>query len=230
MSAPLGCAASSSTEAARQNLSSISVEMQPPRADYLQQLALRREAAEIRRLIVYGLTIGWILTFVAGFLFFCVKSRLDWLWCSIMVIGIFHLAAAVVLPQALIWPERIWMTIARWQGHIVMTVLLSVVYYLLLWPASRLSRSSAAGFFGWDEHPPATTAAWQAIEVTEHEPSSALGSRYRGLPLLLFGVIGFFVRRGNFILLPIVILLIVLGLVLFIVQSSVLAPFIYPLF
>jgi hypothetical protein len=209
--------------------------MQPPRHGYLQQLALRREAAEIRRLIAYGLTIGWILTLVAGFLFFCVKSRLDWLWCSFIVIGILHLAAAVVLPQALIWPERIWMAIARWQGHIVMTVLLSFVYYLLLWPAGRLSRSSATGFFRWAEQPPVTTTAWQAIELSGNEfsgsePPGSLRSRSRGLPLLLFSVIGFFVRRGNYILLPIVILLIVLGLVLFIVQSSVLAPFIYPLF
>jgi hypothetical protein len=202
----------------------------PLRGPYMQRLALRREVAEIRRLIGYGLTLGWILTLVAGFLFFCVKSQLDWLWCSLMLLGIGHLVLAATLPQALIWPERIWMAIARWQGHIVMIVLLSGVYYLLLWPASRLSRSPAVGFFRGGEQPPATTTAWQAIERSGDEPQGALQSRYRGLPILLFDVIGFFVQRGNYILLPIVILLIVLGLVLFIVQSSVLAPFIYPLF
>jgi hypothetical protein len=202
----------------------------PPRSGYLQQLALRREAAEIRRLIVYGLTIGWILALVAGFLFFCVKSRFDWLWCSLMVLGCLHLAAAVVLPQALIWPERIWMTVARWQGHVVMTVLLTAVYYLLLWPASRFSRRQTTGFYRWTDQPAKSSSSWQTIDLTADDTPAAANARYRGLPMLLAGVIGFFFRRGNYILLPILILLLILGLVLFIVQSSVLAPFIYPLF
>jgi hypothetical protein len=230
MSAPRGSAASSSIEASGQKPILMPEGKRPLRGAYMQRLALRREAAEIHRLISYGLTIGWILTLVAGFLFFCVKSRLDWLWCSLMLLGIGHLVLTATLPQALAWPERIWMAIARWQGHIVMAVLLSAVYYLLLWPASRLSRSAAGGFFRWAEQPPATTTAWQAIELSGDESQGSSQSRYRGLPILLLGVIGFFIRRGNYILLPIVILLIVLGLVLFIVQSSVLAPFIYPLF
>jgi hypothetical protein len=230
MSGLPGSAASSSIEAAGQKPILKPRGKRPLRRTYLQRLALRREAAEIRRLIWYGLTVGWILTLVAGFVFFCVKSRLDWLWCSLMLLGIGHLVLATALPQALAWPERIWMAIARWQGHIVMSVLLSVVYYLLLWPASRLSRSAGAGFFRWGEQPSATTTAWQAIKLSADEPQGSSQSRSRGLPILLFSVIGFFVRRGNYILLPIVVLLIVLGLVLFIVQSSVLAPFIYPLF
>ena len=43
-------------------------------------------------------------------------------------------------------------------------------------------------------------------------------------------MIAFFFRRGNYVLLAIVILLVVLGLVLYFVQSSALAPFIYTLF
>jgi hypothetical protein len=230
MSVLPGSAASSLIEAAGHHPTPMPSSKQPPQPGYLQRLALRREAAEVRRLIAYGLTLGWILTLVAGFLFFCVKSRLDWLWCSLMVLGFMHLVAAVILPQALVWPERIWMTIARWQGHIVMTVLLSAVYYLLLWPASRLSRPTADGFFHWDQQPPDTKSDWQLIKPYGDERQAFGGSHYRGLPILLLSVIGFFARRGNYILLPIVILLIVLGLVLFIVQSSVLAPFIYPLF
>src|SRR5262245_32532279 len=107
MSAPSGSAASSSIEAVGPKPISMPGRKQPLRGAYLQRLALRREAAEIRRLIGYGLTLGWILTLVAGFLFFCVKSHLDWLWCTLMLVGCGHLAAAVVLPQALIWPERI---------------------------------------------------------------------------------------------------------------------------
>lgn len=230
MSGLLGSAASSLIEAGREQHDATLSAGQPVRSRYLQQLALRREAAEIRRLIGYGLTLGWILTLVAGFLFFCVKSRFDWLWCGLMWLGIAHLVAAVVLPQALVWPERVWMTVARWQGHVVMTVLLTIVYYLLLWPAGYFSPRYKRGFYHWSDQSPDLASAWQPMDLAGEESPAIANARSRSLPLLLAGVIGFFFRRGNYVLLPIIILLIVLGLVLFIVQNSVLAPFIYPLF
>ena len=199
------------------------------RPRYLQDLANRREAAEIQRLIAYGLTLGWILTLVAGFLFFCVPSRFDWLWFGLMLLGGFHLAAAVVLPQALTWPERIWMTIARWQGHVVMCLLLSVIYFLLIWPAHYLSRRQFREFQEWDEPETGRISAWQPIKANDLDQRGSHAS-YRSLPVLVAGVIGFFFRRGNYVVLPILILLILLGLILFVVQNSVIAPFIYPLF
>ena len=230
MTAPPGSAASSSIEAPERQPSLATRQAKSPRVGYLQGLVLRREADEIRRLIVYGLTMGWILTLVGGFLFFCVQSRVDWLWGTLMVAGIIHVGAAVILPQALVWPEHVWMTIARWQGHLVMTMLLAVIYYVLVWPLGRLSKASGKGFYRWSDDPPSLGSAWQPIEEEHDDTVAATNSRYRGLAMLLLGVIGFFIRRGNYILLPLVVLLIVLGLVLFIVQSSVLAPFIYPLF
>lgn len=225
-----GSAASSLIEAGGEQHDATLSGGQPVRSRYLQQLALRRESDEVRRLIGYGLTLGWILTLVAGFLFFCVKSRFDWLWCGLMWVGIAHLVAAVMLPQVLVWPERIWMTIARWQGHIVMTVLLTTVYYTLLLPAGRLLPRYKRGFWHWSEQPPEMATAWQPIDLAGEESPATASARSRSLPMLLAGVIGFFFRRGNYVLLPILILLIVLGLVLFVVQNSVLAPFIYPLF
>src|SRR4051812_31276082 len=102
MSVPTGSAASSWTDEARPDmLPDEPAASSGLRWSYLRDLALRREALAIRRHIVYGLVIGCVLTLVAGFLYFCVPSRLDWLWCSLMVLGVIHLAAAVVLPQAL---------------------------------------------------------------------------------------------------------------------------------
>jgi uncharacterized protein DUF5989 len=201
-----------------------------PRSKYLQSLALRRQAAAIRQQTAYGLVIGWVLTLVAGFIFFCVPNRVDWLWSALIVVGLMHLGAAVVLPQSLAWPQRAWIALARWQGCLVMSVLLTVVYFALIWPANWLSRRGTRGFVAWDDQPPDSTTAWEPIDLPEMELSHAAGQHARSLPLLLAGVIGFFFRRGNYVLLAIVILLLVLGLVLYFVQSSALAPFIYTLF
>src|SRR5438093_33949 len=141
MSVPTGSAASSWTDEARPDmLPDERAASSRPRSGYLRGLALRREALAIRRHIVYGLVMGWVLTLVGGFLFFCMPSRVDWLWCSLMVVGVIHLATAVILPQALVWPERAWTSIARWQGWILMTILLTVIYFALIWPVSLVSR------------------------------------------------------------------------------------------
>ena len=126
------------------------------RRGYAADLARRREAAAIRRQIGYGLVVGWILALVGGFFFYTVLGPVDWLWGSLMIVGWLHLALAVVLPQAHYWPERAWSWLAQWQGKLVMAVLLSIVYFCLIWPA-RLLRPRVAdgglrgepGFCSW---------------------------------------------------------------------------------
>jgi hypothetical protein len=216
MNAPAGSAASHPTE---------------PPPPYLQRLAQRQAEADVRRQSAYGLILGWILTLVPGFLYFCVPSRLDWLWSALAILGLFHLAAAVLLPQLLAWPERAWMGIARLQGGLIMAVLLTLVYYAMIWPVGLLSRRRAAKpFFAWSKAPPEERSAWRPIDLTEVESGKAAQGRMRSVPVLLAGVLAVFVRQGRYLVLPVLLLLLLLGLVLFFVQSSALAPFIYNLF
>jgi Family of unknown function (DUF5989) len=231
MSAPTGSAASNWTDEAQPEIPPQDRSASGwPRWNYLHDLALRREALAIRRQIVYGLAIGWVLLLACGFIYFCVPSRVDLLWSALMVLGALHLAAAVILPQALYWPERVWSKIARWQGWIIMTVLLTLVYFALIWPAGYFSRRRAHGFVVWEQHPTNLKSAWEPIDLSESEVGSTAASTYRSLPLLLASVVGFFFRRGDYLVVVIVVLLVVLGLVLYFVQSSALAPFIYTLF
>jgi Family of unknown function (DUF5989) len=201
-----------------------------PRSGYLANLTLRRQAAAIRQQTAYGLVMGWLLLLVAGFIYFCVPSRVDWLWALLMVVGGMHLAAAVTIPQSLAWPQSAWIALARWQGWLVMSIVLTIIYFALIWPAGRFSRRRTSGFVGWDEQPPPSLSAWQPIDSTEADFADSTTERYRSLPLLLAGVIGFFFRRGDYLLVPIVILLLLLGLVLYFVQTSALAPFLYTFF
>lgn len=230
MSAPIGSAASNWTDEAPAEMPTDDCSATSrPRSGYLRDLALRREALAIRRQIVYGLAMGWVLMLVPGFVYFCVPSHVDRLWSALMAVGAIHLAAAVILPQALYWPERVWSKIARWQGWLVMTVLLSIIYFVLIWPVGMFSRRRTRGFISWETHPSDLESAWQPMELIESDADSTTDG-YRSLPLLLASVIGFFFRRGDYLLVLIVILLVVLGLVLYFVQSSALAPFIYTLF
>lgn len=229
MSVPTGSAASSLIEERPDNRQPSAAESRRPRSAYLEQLELRRQAAAIRRQTVYGLVMGWVLVLVGGFVFCCVPSRVDWLWQTMFFVGVVHLVVAVVLPQALTWPERAWIAVARWQGWLTMTILLAIVYFMLIWPASFFDRKRTAGFVSWNDKLPKSVSAWQPIDLAEADASPTGRIRARGYVLLLASVVGFFFRRGNYLLIPIVILLVILGLILYFVQSSALAPFIYPL-
>ena len=229
MSAPTGSAASSLIDKRQDNREQPAPAIRRQRSAYLLQLELRRQAAALRRQTVYGLVMGWVLTLVGGFVLCCVPSRVDWLWQALLILGVAHLLTAVILPQALAWTERAWMTIARWQGWLTMSVLLTIVYFLAIWPASWFDRKLVRGFAAWTDQPPDSKTSWQPIDLTESTAAEVAQSSSRGYALLLASVIAFFFRRGNYLLIPIVILLIILGLVLYFVQSSALAPFIYPL-
>jgi hypothetical protein len=229
MNVPTGSTASSLIDARPAMPADEAAAASRPRSAYLRDLALRRQADAIRRQTVYGLVMGWILLLVAGFIYCCVPNPVDLLWAALMVIGALHMAAAIVLPQALAWPEWLWIAVARWQGWLIMTILLTIVYFALIWPAAIVSRRRIRGFVTWDGEPPPSSTAWQPIDLAETEIASVAGQRSRSLPLLVAGVIAFFFRRGNYLLLAIVILLVVLGLALYFVQSSAFAPFIYPL-
>ena len=217
------------------------------RSPYLNQLAERREREEVRQLTSFGLTMGWLCTLLGGFCWFCVISQIDWFWRALMTSGLLLLVLGTVLPQALAKPHRLWMGLAHLQGRLVMTVLLTVVYVVMIVPLGWYQRRRQGGghpFYRWDptqpaqtqpsqnqpsQNLPAGTTAWETLSPSESSPTTTRRrtGRTRSLVSLLAETLSFFAQRGHYLLLPVLLFLLLLGLILFFVQTSALAPFIY---
>ena len=217
------------------------------RSSYLSQLAERREREEVRQLTSFGLTMGWLFTLLGGFCWFCVISQIDWFWRALMTSGLLLLVLGTVLPQALAGPHRLWMGLAHLQGRLVMTVLLTVVYLVMIVPLGWYQRRRQGGgqpFYRWDptqpastqpsqnlpsQNLPAGTTAWETLSPSESSPTTTRRQtgRTRSLVSLLAETLSFFAQRGHYLLLPVLLFLLLLGLILFFVQTSALAPFIY---
>ena len=202
------------------------------RSPYLRRLAERRETDEIRQLTSFGLTVGWLLTILGGFCWFCVISQIDWFWRGLMITGLVLIVLGTVLPQLLYWPHRLWMGLAHLQGRLVMTVLLTLVYFLLISPLGWWERKRHGGshpFHSWDKAPPGLITGWE--QLPELSPDLVVSKqkvfRSRSLLSMLSETLVFFAERGHYLLLPVLLFLLFLGLVLFFVQTSALAPFIY---
>jgi hypothetical protein len=129
-------------------------------------------------------------------------------------------------------PHRLWMGLAHLQGRLVMNVLLTIVYFTLIWPLGAIERQRRGGshpFHRWNFAPTARSVGWEEFtqSMTSDNSNPVTSSGSRSLIRLFVETLTFFVRRGHYLLIPVLVALLLLGLILFFIQTSVLAPFIY---
>ena len=234
------------------NSSAMSADLGPLRQRYAVALAERRQAARVEQLAQFGLAIGCAFALTGTFGWLCVVSSFDGLWLTMLFVGLVLMVLGTWLPEALEYPCQWWMTLAHWQGRFVMTVLLTVIYFTLIVPAGLLlrRRNGTHPFHSWSGSLPMEVLGWEPLAPRDNpdhfkRSDSAVDaglamkvtalrdftrSDRRSLPRLLLATLGFFYARGHYLMLPILIVLLGMGLLLFFVQGSVLAPFIYTLF
>jgi hypothetical protein len=212
---PCGCGGSSLTEV----------------SGYLRRHNARVASGALRRHIVFGLVIGGLLLVKGAFEVLFVAGSWDQLWTVVACLGAFSLVLTVVFPSAWAWPERWFRRLTSVVGRGVFSALLSVVYVVLFWPVGwwMRMRHGTDPIYAWEGEAPRTMQGWTAkTSATIAHAPGARGERH--LILQPFVILGFFFQRGNLLLVPALVLLLVLGLLLFFVQTSALAPFIYTLF
>jgi hypothetical protein len=156
------------------------------------------------------------------------------LWTSVQWIGGLWLITAVLVPQSFSLLNRAWKFAAQKIGHTAFLVLLSIAYFVMVWPvgAWMRRRRGAEPIYAWGSARPAAFEGW--VEKGAPVDSGPVGPKQKIARVYMIrhpiSVLVFFARRNSLILLPALFLLLVLGLILFFVQSSSLAPFIYTLF
>lgn len=197
---------------------------------YLRRLDDRARRAALKRCILFGLVLGWPLALIGAFRYCFVPGVVDSLWLAVTLVGLLLLTFSLILPGALDPAERAWMAVAHAIGRVVFSTVLTVVYVCFILPVGRVLRwmRGEHPFYRWSDGAKIEAEGWVRKEViTESQRTS---SRQRPVLVQPFVVLGHFLRSGQYLLLPTLVLLLILGLLLFFVQSSALAPFIYTIF
>ncbi len=198
---------------------------------YLRRWRARVALDALKRDIVFGLVIGSLLLVKGAFEVLFVVGSSDQVWTVVAWLGAFSVVLSVLVPWVWAWPEKWFRRLASVFGRLAFTVLLSLIYVVLFWPVGWWMRfkNGADPIYAWEGDAPGTMHGWtaKAVSVITHS-SERRGERH--LMLQPFFIVGFFLQRRSLLLIPSLILLLVLGLVLFFVQTSALAPFIYTLF
>ncbi|MBS1107639.1 MAG: hypothetical protein H6Q91_3141 [Deltaproteobacteria bacterium] len=202
------------------------------RSSYLGRLRERTAFLALKRQIVLGLAGGWLLLLLGGFRHLYVATAREATSFALIAAGATLFAVGLVRPQGLAVVERAIRAATGWIGKGILLAFLSLTYFLIITPvgvAWRALRGSDP-FYAWTGEAPAVTQGWVPKSVVDDRRSASSEAAMRPLSSQLFVVIGYFVRNGHFVLVPVVVFLLLAGLVLFFVKSSALAPFIYTLF
>jgi hypothetical protein len=197
---------------------------------YLKRREARLAFDELKREIIFGMVISTMMLSVGAWRYFIVIGANDILWGGIAALGALGLVAALVFPVLWKGPEGVLSAVMRRLGGVLLGALLALVYVLLIAPVGWLVRKMKGldPIYTWDETVPAGMEGWHRKEVLFETNIGHTGKP--NLLRRLLGVLRFFVGRGHYVFLPALVILIALGMVLFFVQSSALAPFIYTLF
>ena len=194
---------------------------------YLLRLKLRRAREARRRQVGLGLIGGWLLLFVGVFKWLYAANSSQGAALAFMVVGGLFFVAGLLCPSLLRPVESALRAAGNWIGHGIFSVLLTVTYFCVITPvglAMRLGRGTAPFYFGQG-----VPEGWTPKIIDDGSPAKT-NDNYRPLLLQPLVVFAYFIRLRRFVLIPILVFLLVAGLVLFFVKSSVLAPLIYTLF
>lgn len=197
---------------------------------YLARRAVRLAYEDLKREIIFGMVISTLLLATGLWRYYIVVGANDRLWQAVAGVGAIGWLAAIVLPVLWKAPEKALAGVMRKLGGFLLGALLALVYGVLITPVGWLIRrmKGADPIYAWDGPAPVGMEGWQRKEILYETNAGPAGKP--NLLRRLLNVLRFFAERGHYVFLPVLLILIALGMVLFFVQSSALAPFIYTLF
>lgn len=198
---------------------------------FLERRVFREASKKLTGHIVFGLGVSLAVTCFGGYKYYLDIEANNIFWYTVLWSGWGMFGFCVILPSVWGLPERALHELGSWIGHKAMIIILTGVYILLIWPAGILLRQTRGShpIYKWESTPPSKMIGWQVKKYTYEQAFRGM-STDRKLKISFLRVITFFVRHGLFIFIPALILILSLGIVLFFLQTSVLAPFVYTLF
>jgi Family of unknown function (DUF5989) len=195
---------------------------------YRDRLAARRAVADLKRHAGFGMAISSILIGWSAWKYYFVVGVNDTLWLALLILGLAGLVAARAMPSIWTLPERTLAAAMQHVGHWLFAIVLAFLYFALVTPLGIFARmSTGESFVQWHREPSPGRARWTPKEITA---DGGVRRKRRSLLRSLTAVVVHFHQRRLYFVLPFLAIVLALGLALFFVKGSALAPFIYTLF
>jgi hypothetical protein len=199
---------------------------------YLERLEKRKGEQRLQAQAVFGVIGGGLLFSIAGFKYFYLGGGIEQLWAFLCLTGGVLILTGFFYPPALAPVLKVYLRLGNSIGSLILSILLILIYFLVITPGGAIVKKlrGTTPFYRWDTTPPEPIEGWSAkiIQVEEKPASRTSKKRYLlAQPIL---IITYFIRYKNFVFIPVLLLLITIGLLMFFITTSTLAPLIYTLF
>lgn len=203
---------------------------------YLRRLKNRRTETSLKSAVIFGQTIGWALTFVGSYFYFV---ELEAAALPVLILGNFLLLLGLGTPQVLEVPQRILQGLGNFVSELLFKVLLVILYLFVVFPLGLVHQKwkGTAPFYSWKEetlkdsiqNKSRIIEGW-TIKFPHKKEESISTDRLNSPAADLLELLGYFIKHGELLVVPCMVLAVGLGLVLVFIQTTPLAPMIYTLF
>lgn len=199
------------------------------RQSYLQQRACRLQSEKITQCAAFGLVLGVGFSLYGAIGYSVGLAFSDMYYLAFMCVGLVLLGFGIAQPLLLDKPSALFRVVAGKLGHFIFQVLLIAIYYALLTPLAvlRSKQSPQAPFVAWASN---TTGHGYGWSPKQTRTMVQAGKGKANLAGTFYAILVYFARHGRWFMLPLLVVLLSLGLLLFFAQTSAFAPFIYTLF
>jgi len=197
-------------------------------ATYLEQKQRRDAMARRKDESVFGLVSGLLLLSAGAIRWLSAADAWDIASLCLAGLGLAFFLLGMAAPSLLRWPYRGFRFFGNLMGKAVFAVVLTALYLLLVLPVGLLSRRKrlAQGYVTWDKTPPKAQSMFADWNPTGSGGKDG-GSSYFGI---LYRLLALFIANRKIILIPVLVVLVLVGLILFFVSSNVVTAFVYTLF
>lgn len=200
---------------------------------YIECINKKREKENLKQEILFGQGTGAVITIVAFLQFLSTTNVIvEYIMKFLMLLGISLFTAGVAFPYILYYPSKGLEKIINKIFQLLFQVILVVIYFLFILPVGLICRkkwASQYGFFCWDSNTEIIESKGFVKRENMAEVDKESQKRDNKFKNVI-KIIGYFKERKQFVLIPILCVLILLGFLFFFITSGVVTPMIYTLF
>lgn len=177
--------------------------------------------------------LGLLIILFSGFKYLFTQGVNDNLYLGLVIVGVIFFLLSIILPSSLSKIEFLLRAITQHIGKFIFLVILFFAYVLLVLPVGiglKIFNGTQPFYFWTGKFKSIDMVGWIQKEVKLYDEEVKSDHPKTFILYQPIKVISFFVRHKNYAFIPLIAFMLILGLIMFFVKSSSLAPFIYTLF
>lgn len=198
--------------------------------EYINNKRYKNEKSILKEEIYFGQILGIIIIILSILnLFSTTNLMVSNLMICTIILGVSLVIIGLIFPYFLYYPSKAFKFVTNKILYFIFLIILFVIYVLLILPIGIFAQKKLRkkyGFYHWSEEFIGQSEGFKKSDIKYIDYNKNKKNKLKNI----IEIIMYFVTSKQYLFLPLLFLLIIVGLLFFFVTSSVVAPMIYTLF